>query len=278
MPFVPFPDRMTRAQPNSPCKNQNEFGDRERPTTSGRGRSWPCSNRERRPARPTSRSRFARGPRRARANLCEPRWRRAAATTITAALPRQLLSALRRERGGRPLSGDFAQAFRGGARKRRASHTLPMSRTALADARAALARAHRAVWPRINRLPCAREAETRRSHAQSHGRNRQRAALQPILDEMQQSISIRSRVAQVEAFDGRRPVQVLEASSRLAISTWRFVELAQSSWRSFSTASMKMALSTLSSLSSAIEAQACGALNSARKSTLRPNARSSSSK
>ncbi len=36
------------------------------------------------------------------------------------------------------------------------------------------------------------------------------AALQPILDEMQQSIPIESRLAQIEAFDGRRPMQVLE--------------------------------------------------------------------
>ena len=49
------------------------------------------------------------------------------------------------------------------------------------------------------------------THPQSHGRNRQRAALQPILDEMQQSISIASRFAQIEAFDGGRPMQVLES-------------------------------------------------------------------
>src|SRR5262245_55093820 len=47
-------------------------------------------------------------------------------------------------------------------------------------------------------------------HAQRDGRHRERNTLQAILDETQQPLSIESRLAQIEALDGRRPVQVQE--------------------------------------------------------------------
>src|SRR5262245_25876595 len=57
-------------------------------------------------------------------------------------------------------------------------------------------------------VPTLERPEYAALHLQSHGRDRQRAALQSILDQMQQSISIQRRLAQIEALDGRRPMQV----------------------------------------------------------------------
>ena len=77
-----------------------------------------------------------------------------------------------------------------------------------------------------------RRARNRRSSPpQSHGRNRQRAALQPILDEMQQSISIAQSGRASRSFRRWAAGAGAQASSRLAISAWRFSSSAQSSWR-----------------------------------------------
>ena len=46
--------------------------------------------------------------------------------------------------------------------------------------------------------------------ADRHGRNGQAATFQAILDELEQSLSIESGLAQIEAFDGSRPAQMLE--------------------------------------------------------------------
>src|SRR5262245_25876596 len=70
---------------------------------------------------------------------------------------------LRHSPDGRCTRAISPTLFRGDARRRRASHTRLLRRTALADARAALARALRMVLPRTNRRSYAREAGIRRS-------------------------------------------------------------------------------------------------------------------
>src|SRR5690349_3159178 len=53
-------------------------------------------------------------------------------------------------------------------------------------------------------------AECATRHSQRHGRNRQRNTLQSILDETQQALSVQSRLAQIEALDRGRSMQMLE--------------------------------------------------------------------